>query len=84
MALVQARMRDGGRVDNCLIVSEHHCGLIDWNTKVSEGVPEVDDLLCTRSGSNILRAKCRGLDCGLQLGVPVDRRLVGEMKNASH
>ena len=81
VAFVHPRMRDRRCVDTRLIIPKHHASTLYWHTEIAKGVPEVDHLLRTSASSHIFASKCSCLHRRLQLAVPIDGRLVHEVKN---
>ena len=56
--------------------------LMDRDSHVSEGVPQIYDLFCACSCGSKLQTKGGSLNGTLFLGVPVDWHLVGKMEDA--
>ena len=57
VSLVELSVRYRGCVDYSLVVPKHVAWSFDWDSKVSQGIAKVNDLLCAGSGSDVLRTK---------------------------
>jgi hypothetical protein len=82
MTLVEPGMNLHGAVDDRLIITKHVALLAYRDTKIPEGITQVNDLLNTGAGSHKLRPIGSSFHCGLLLGVPVKRGLVEKMKDS--
>jgi len=62
-----------------LVVSKHVHFLVDWDTQILQGVPEINRLIHADASSNELRSIGGSFDCSPLLGVPVNGSLVGKV-----
>jgi len=77
-------MWDRRAVYDRLVVTKHICFLVDRDTQIVQGVPEINGRINANTSSDKLGPVCGGFDGCLLLGVPVDGGLVGKVKNASY
>lgn len=83
VSLPQSGVGVGGTVCHGFIITKHTTGGMHFDSQVSEGVPQVCNLLNARPPSCEFCAMCCGIQSGLFLGLPHDWCLVGKVK-ATH
>ena len=71
-----------GSVDDGLVVAKHHGWSVDGDSKVSEGVAKVHDLLSCGASCDVLGSKGGCLNSRLKFAEPVDRSLVCQVKDS--
>ncbi len=79
MSLVELVMGNGGAVDDRAIITKKVGVILDRDAQVSEGVSEINNLICSNSCSDKLRSVGGSLDSALFLGKPIQRSLVCKM-----
>ena len=53
VVLVELGMQNGSSIDYRFVVTKHNGVSINWESKVSKGDAEIDDLICASPGCNI-------------------------------
>ena len=79
VTLVKLAMGGRGHINDHHVVTEHVAWSFHGHTEVSQSNAQIDDLFRASASGNILQSEGGSLDGRLQLGEPINRRLVEEM-----
>jgi hypothetical protein len=78
--LGESRMRNGGTCDNRLVIALHVCLSLYGYSRVSQGCPQIENLLCSYASCIKLRAVSSRFGGILSLGKPINRSAVKHMR----